>query len=205
MNGFITKNTLRLCFSAFGLVSLIGCYQYRDLVDPCWPERYNSMARHSVREMHFAQAEKGHMLEQTVWNWYFEREPDDTKVKDAKPGDPTARLNPAGMEVLRRISRTLPAPDFQLFLQNAQDVKYDAKDGPETIVAKREKLNRDRIDSILRFLATQPTPGAFQVAVHDFAPTSLRGEWPGWAIERQDGNLKGAIRHPFAAPDYSTK
>ncbi|HMF16493.1 MAG TPA: hypothetical protein VKE98_04765, partial [Gemmataceae bacterium] len=88
MKGFITKNTLRLCLSGACLVSLIGCYHYRELVDPCWPERYNSVARHGVRDMFYAQADKGHLLEQTVWNWHFETD---------KSGAPTEHLNGAGM------------------------------------------------------------------------------------------------------------
>ena len=198
MNGFITKNTLRLCFSAVGLVSLIGCYHYRELVDPCWPERYNSIARHSVRDFHNAQADRGHMLEQTIWNWHFEQD---------KTGAPTERLNGAGMEVLRRIARTLPAPDPQLYVQNAEDLLYT--DGAaEKIVAQREMLNKRRIDTVLRFMSTQMSPGApmtYQVAVHNFYPPSMQGNWPPIALEQIERNIKGGLPQPFQPPTYSTK
>ena len=199
MNGFITKNTLRLCFSAASLVSLIGCYHYRELVDPCWPERYNAIARQSVRDMHNIQADKGHLLDQTIWNWQFEPE------KNGAAGD---KLNGAGMEVLRRISRTLPAPDMHLFVQNAQDIPYVDGVPPDKIINQREHLNRRRIDSILRFLATQPSAGgsaSYQVAVHDFAPPGLPGYQTVIAVERNDLNIKGGIPQPFVSPTYSTK
>jgi hypothetical protein len=199
MKGFITKNTLRLCLSGACLVSLIGCYHYRELVDPCWPERYNAMARHGVRDPFYAQADKGHLLEQTVWNWMFDTD---------KAGGPTENLNGAGMARLAQITRTLPAPDMQLFLQTAQDVPYTNGVAPEKIVAQREQLNKRRIDSILRFMSTQ-TPaggsGAFQVAVHDFAPTSVPGNHPLLAVDNYEKGLKNGMPQIFVPPTYSTK
>lgn len=199
MKGLITKNTLRLCLSGACLVSLIGCYHYRELVDPCWPERYNSMARHSIRDFHNAQADKGHLLEQTIWNWHFEMD---------KTGAPTDKLNGAGHEVLRRITRTMPTPDSQLYLQNAQDILYTDGAAPEKLVAQREQLNKRRIDSILRFLSTQPSSGGsgmYQVAVHDFAPTSLEGTWSPNALSNIEKNVKSGTRQVFEPPMYSTK
>ena len=87
MKGFI-KQTVAGCLSA-SLVSLVGCSCYRDLVDPCWPQRYNMQASASINEMHGAQADKGHILDQTVWNWYFVTDPK-TGVSDV--------LNGAGIE-----------------------------------------------------------------------------------------------------------
>jgi hypothetical protein len=199
MNGFITKNTLRLCLSGVCLVSLIGCYHYRELVDPCWPERYNYIARHGVRDPFYAQADKGHLLEQTIWNWHFET--------DSK-GLATDHLNGAGMAVLSRIARTLPAPDLQLFVQNAQDVPYVNGMAPEKIVAQRDQLNKRRIDAILRYMSTQQPAGgngAFQVAVHDFAPTSLPGLWPVLTEFKVEQNMKNGMPQIFMPPTYTTK
>jgi hypothetical protein len=199
MKGFITKNTLRLGLSGICLVSLIGCYHYRELVDPCWPERYNSMARVGVRTIPFAQADKGHLLEQTVWNWHFE--PD-------KNGAASDHLSGAGMAVLSRIARTLPAPDLQLYLQNAQDIPYTDAVAPDKLVAQRDQMNKRRIDSILRYMSTQ-TPsggsGAFQVAVHDFGPTSVPGDWPSYSLFKVEQNLKNGVPQFFQAPQYNTK
>jgi hypothetical protein len=167
MNGFI-----RITVAGFGLAlllsPLVGCVCYRDLVDPCWPERYNAMARHSVHDMVNVQADKGHLLDQTIWNWMFET--------DVKTGLPTDRLSGAGIEQLKYISRRLPCPDGHLWLQNAQDIPFINDVPPEKLIAVRNELNDRRIHAIQRFLGTQVYAcGAtnFQVAIHDFAPPGI--------------------------------
>jgi hypothetical protein len=197
MNGFIKKAVAGSCLSA-SLALLLGCDHYRDLVDPCWPERYNYIARHSIRDMFNAQADRGHMLEQTLWNWHFEADP--------KSGGPSDRLNGAGQEVLRRIARTQPAPDHQLFLQNAQDIPYVEGIAPEKLVAQREALNKRRMENVQRFLATQMMAGgAYQIAVHDFTPNSLPGHWPNMAIDAIEKNVKNGMPQVIVAPTYTTK
>jgi hypothetical protein len=195
MNGFIRKAVAGSCLSA-GLISfLAGCEHYRNLVDPCYPERYNSMARHSTAEMLNAQNDKGHILEQTVWNWHFDPDP--------KTGAASDKLNGAGMAVLQRISRTLPCPDFQLFLQNAQDIPYVDGVAPEKLVAARNSLNERRAAAIQKFMATQVVVhggGSYQVAVHDFAPTSLPGTWPIAAEENILKNVKTGQPQNFTPP-----
>ena len=166
MKGFITKTVTGLCLS-ITLSALGGCNHYRDIVDPCWPERYNSLARQSVRDLSNAQAEKGHILDQTIWNWHFEA--------DAKGGQ-GATLNGAGIETLKLISRRLPAPDFQIYLQTAQDLPYTAGVAPEKYVADRNKLNERRIQAIQNFLAAQAPKsgaGAYTVGVHDFVAPGI--------------------------------
>jgi hypothetical protein len=195
MKGFIKKTVAGCCFSA-GLVSfLAGCDHYRDLVDPCYPERYNSMARHSTREMLNAQSDKGHILEQTVWNWHFERDP--------KTDLPSERLNGAGIAVLSRISRTLPCPDFQLYVQNAQDILYKDGVAPEKLVKERNDLNEKRAAAIQRFMATQVVVhggGSYQIAVHDFAPTSLPGPWTTLADDQVILKVRTGQAQTFSAP-----
>jgi len=170
MKGFITKIVAGSCLGA-GVIALTGCTHYRDVVDPCWFERYNSLARNSVSDIENAQSAKGHILDQTVWNWHFE--------PDSK-GGPSATLNGAGMETLRLISRRLPAPDFQIYLQAAQDIPYAVGMAPEKLVAERNKLTERRIQSIQNFLATQ-TPlhggGVYTVGVHDFVPPGIRATY----------------------------
>jgi hypothetical protein len=181
MNGFISKIVAGSCLGA-GVMAFTGCTQYRDVVDPCWFERYNSLARHSVNELEYAQSAKGHLLDQTVWNWHFE--------PDGK-GMPTAVLNGAGMETLRLISRHLPAPDFQIYLQTAQDVPYSAVVPPEKIVFERDKLNERRIQAIQTFLATQAPMhggGVYTVGVHDFVPPGMRAVY---TEEAEKNFLKG--------------
>jgi hypothetical protein len=166
MKGFIKHAATGICFSA-ALMPFVGCYHYRELVDPCWPERYNSIARQSVRDITNAQADKGHVLDQTIWNWHFR--------VDEKTGAATDLLNPAGIEQLKYISRRLPVPDSQLYLQNAQDIAYDGKADPVNFVKARQQLNDRRVASIQRVLATQVFSGTagYSVAIHDFAPPGI--------------------------------
>ena len=199
MNGFIKKTVAGSCLSVGLVLIASGCVHYRDLVDPCWPERYNSMSRHSIREMSTAQAERGHMLEQTIWNWHFEADP--------KTGGPTDKLNQAGIAKLGLITRTMPSPDFQLFLQTAQDIVYKEGIAPEKLVTQRQQLDERRMQAIQRFLATQ-TPlhggGTYQIAVHDIAPPGLPGVWPPMADENILKTVKTGVPYPLQAPPSST-
>ncbi len=199
MNGFIKKAVAGSCLSlSLGLV--IGCDHYRDLIDPCWMERYDYMARQSVRDMLNVQADRGHMLEQTIWNYHFEADP--------KTGGPTDRLNAAGLAVLQHIARTLPAPDPQLFVQNAQDIPYSEGASAEKLIAQRDQLNRRRIDAVHRFLATQVVthPGMnYQVALHDFTPTGAPSNWSPLALEGIERNIKGGTPQAISPPTYATK
>ena len=111
MKGFIPRTALGL---ALCLSSLAGCAYYREIVDPCWMERYDFQARSSVNEMNNAQAYNGHVLDQTIWNYDFEHDP--------KTGAPTDVLNPAGIERLKYLSRRRPVADCRLYLATAQDL-----------------------------------------------------------------------------------
>ena len=76
MNGFIGK---RLWAKAMLLLSgartgaaAARCCDYRNLVDPCYPDRYEYMSRKETQAALGAQVQKGHMLDQTVWMYHFE-------------------------------------------------------------------------------------------------------------------------------------
>ena len=112
MKGFIRTAAAGLCLSA-GAVTLMGCTQYRNHVDPCWPERYDSESRRVINNTFDAQAANGHVLDQTIWNWDFE--------KDDK-GGPTDKLTVGGQERLKYIVRRRPVPDGKLYLQTANDL-----------------------------------------------------------------------------------
>ena len=47
MNGFIKKQAAALCVIG-GLTALAGCPCYRDIVDPCYPARYEAESRNLV-------------------------------------------------------------------------------------------------------------------------------------------------------------
>jgi hypothetical protein len=159
MKGFITRGLLMACASVL-LATAAGCYSYSDLVDPCWPERYEYMARQEVREPADAQAHNGHVLDQTVWNCMFE------------PG--TDRLMPGGLDRLDYLVRRRPCPDGQVFLQTAHDIPYDPA-APEKFAQGRCDLDARRIAAIQKYL-TAASAGRhidFQVTVHDPGDPSI--------------------------------
>ena len=199
MNGFIKTTVAGLCLGT-GITALVGCHQYRQLVDPCWPERYNAEARMSVRNTFGAQAHNGHVLDQTMWNYHFEVDP--------KTGVPTDRLNAAGTQHLQYLARRQPVPDPKLYLQTAQEIPDSAKLSPDKLGQARSDLDNKRIASIQRYLAGmmsgRGTAVAFEVAIHDPAEVGIPAtpiggsgsagnpKVPG-SINQLYGNFKGSL------------
>jgi len=151
MKGFIAKTVTTVGLSG----AVLGCY-YRDIVDPCYPQRYEYAARMEVNQALAPQVRNGHILEQTVWNYEFE------------PG--TRRLTPGGMDHLAYLARRRPAPDTAIYLQIAQppDIIFDPK-APDKFAEARAKLDNERIQSIQSYLAAE-TSGrnlTFNVVMHD--------------------------------------
>lgn len=159
---------------------LTGCYRYIDLVDVCYPERYNAMARQEVIAAFAPQVNNGHILDQTVWNYHFEAG--------------TEELNPAGIEHLDYIVRRRPQPDSRIFLQTARDLKYDPA-APESYINKRQELDAKRVTSIQRYLTAQLAgrPMNFEVLVHDPQPTGFSAQEAVLAIARQRTGAQGGI------------
>lgn len=125
MNGFIRHATLCTCVGA-SLAAMLGCVPaYRELVDPCWPERYNYLARNSVRDAFNAQAANGHALDQTIWAEYF---------------DGRNRLTERGEERLKYLALRRPVPDPKVYLQKSGDNTVDAA-RKETVENYFRKLN----------------------------------------------------------------
>jgi hypothetical protein len=161
MKGFIAKTVTAVSLSGVALGMVNGCY-YRDIVDPCYPQRYEYAARMEVNQALAPQVRNGHILEQTVWNVEFE------------PG--TARLTPGGMDHLAYLARRRPAPDTAIYLQIAQppDIAYDPK-APDKYAEARAKLDNDRIQAIQNYLAAE-TSGrnlTFTVVLHDPAEVGI--------------------------------
>lgn len=167
----------------------VGCYEYKDLVDPCYPDRYNYMSIMETKEALWAQQLHAHQLEQTVWTYFFE------------PG--TDKLTPLGIYRLAMISRQCPQPDTLLFLQTAQitpgetqprDLAYDAAN-PDGMITARQDLDARRIAAVQKFMLAQ-TSGrlAFQVAVVDPSTEVGRPALPiGLAIQQMYGAGKGVL------------
>ena len=178
MKGLITKVLAAACGT--GLLALAGCNgtgcSYDNLVDPCYPQRYEYMSRKEVYGAFGAQVAHGHMLDQTVWGYHFD------------PG--TDRLNAMGLDHLAYLARRLPQPDTLLFLQTAQDVTYDPA-APDKMADARADLNAKRIVAIQRFLMAQTAGHGsdFQVVPID----SLFDHDAAWDRERADYLLISAV------------
>jgi hypothetical protein len=182
MNGFI-KTVAGLCLGS----SLAGCCCYRDLVDPCWPERYNHQARVATIETLNAQAYNGHILDQTIWNWNFARGP---------KGEPTAILHPSGMDRLKYLVRRQPTPDPKVFLQTAQDTGFNPEDAEGSMKARSE-LDAKRQEVVHQYLtfAAAGRPIDFQVLVIDPGEVGIAAIPIGGM--GQPGNLSGSIQQMY--------
>jgi hypothetical protein len=179
MKGFITKS-VALALVGNGLLGLTGCETYRELVDPCYPERYAFQARQSVQSILAAQTNNGHVLDQTVWNYHFE--------------SGTDKLTPAGQQHLTYLARRRPAPDPKVYLQTAHDVSYDPAN-PDKFANDRTDMDNKRILAVQRYLNAQTAgrPTTFDIAVHDPSPVGLAATPVGNTIQRHYGNFQGAM------------
>jgi hypothetical protein len=155
MKGLISMATVLLCGAGVAL----GDWPAK-CVDPCYPERYNFMARQVTNAAFAPQVQNGHVLDQTVWNYYFE------------PG--SDKLTTGGLERLAYLVRRRPSPDTVLYLQTAQDVVYD-QTAPEKLVETRQTLDGRRIAAVQAYLTAQTAgrPAHFQILVHDPAEVNL--------------------------------
>jgi hypothetical protein len=157
MKGLINKWVTALACG--GALSGVGCLPDK-CVDPCYPMRYAYMARQSVNAAMAPQVQNGHVLDQTIWNYYFE------------PG--TDKLTAGGLERLAYLARRRPSPDTVLYLQTAQDVVFD-QNAPEKMAEARQTLDGKRIAAVQAYLTAQTTgrPTPFQIVIHDPAEPSL--------------------------------
>ena len=153
---------------------------YRNWVDPCWPERYTSAARANVLAPFAAQVHNGHVLNQTVWNWYFE------------PG--TDKLTPAGAAKLDSIARTRPSPDPRLYLQVARDVPV-TPNNLDTVGGTRDDLTARRAAVVRRYMDAQPAVERvpYEVYVHDAIAPGIGAPFAIIAFQGQGQGYRGGI------------
>ena len=92
-------------FPAAPTAQEMTCCSNKDLYDRCYPQRYNNLATREVNAAFTPQVQNGHVLDQTVWNHYFEVGTD--------------RLTPGGQDALATIARRRPCPDTTIYLATA--------------------------------------------------------------------------------------
>jgi hypothetical protein len=180
MNGFITR-TLAVAFLA-GAMAASGCgrFAYRDYADVCYPDRYNATARREVVDAFAPQVQNGHILDQTVWNYDFDKGTD--------------RLNGMGLAKLQYLTRRRPQPDPNIFLATASDVTYDPEH-PEAMAETRRDLDTKRIASIQRYLQSQMAGRAinFEVMIHDPFEVGISAEAAAQIIRKNQVGAQGVL------------
>jgi hypothetical protein len=158
---------------------------YRNFVDPCYPERYQHAARQAVLAPFAQQVHNGHVLNQTIWNYYFETDPV-TKL-------PTDKLSPAGMEKLDSIARTRPGPDTRLYIQTARDLPPG---DPAKMADARADLDIKRAAAIQKYMSSQPAFGgqiAYEIFVHDPTVPGINAEMGASAYRSSFTGYAGSI------------
>jgi hypothetical protein len=186
MKGFVTDCVTALCVTS-GLAVVGGCDCYRNLVDPCYPDRYEYAARQEVISSFAPQVQNGHFLDQTVWNYHFE------------PG--TERLTKGGMEELVHLARRRPYPDCTIYLATAHDIDYDPA-APNKYQEQRANLDQRRIQAIQTYLAAE-TSGrnlSFEVVVHDPPETGLAAQAMGISVGKMYLSFQGSASAGAGVP-----
>ncbi len=144
------------------LVSATGCYgTFHEVVDPCYPERYNCKAREEVSDLRAAQVQQGLIYEQTLFVHHF------------NPASET--LHPGGIALLQRLANRRPAPEAVIYLQTAQN-NYDLDyKKPEEYASKRKELDDKRKLEIEKFLKMERPDVNFTVVVSNPAKVGISG------------------------------
>ena len=182
MKGLIRNSMVVLGMSG-SLAVGAGCNvidSYRNVVDPCYPQRYEFASRQETVAAMAPQVYNGHVLDQTVWNYHFEMGTD--------------KLTPGGMDHLAYLARRRPAPDACIFVQTAQDVFYDPA-APEKFSEARAALDSKRVQAVQNYL-TAVTAGrhlAFEVTVHDPSEVGLAATPMGVTVQRHYLGFQGNL------------
>jgi len=164
-----------------GLAGLaVSCIPYNNMVDRCWPERYAYTGRREVVESFAPQVQNGHILDQTVWNYDFEKGTD--------------QLNGMGLSKLDYMVRRRPAPDACIYLATARDVIYDPANADAYGNGRRE-LDSKRVAAVQKYLAQQMVgrPMQFEVLIHDPFEVGMPAEESATAIRQQQSSAKGTL------------
>jgi hypothetical protein len=179
MNGFMGKYVTALGVAS-GLAMASGCEHYRNLVDPCYPQRYEFASRQEVIGAFTPQVSNGHILDQTVWNYQFE------------PG--TERLTPGGMDHLAYLAHRRPYPDCTIFLATAHDITYDPA-APDKYNEVRVSLDQKRAQAIRSYLTAETAgrPVSFEVVIHDPPEVGLPATPVGLSVQKMYSGFQGTL------------
>ena len=152
----------------------------RNVYDPCYPERYNHAARQAVLAPFAQQVHNGHVLNHTIFTYYFETGSD--------------KLTSAGTEKLDSIVRTRPAPDPKLYLQTATDLPMTDANAAK-IVDLRSELDGKRAAAIQKYLASVTTfaPVSFEIYVHNPATPGINAEFTANPYRSSGQGYRGGI------------
>jgi hypothetical protein len=165
------------------LVSATGCYgTFHEVVDPCYPERYNCKAREEVSDLRAAQVQQGLIYEQTLFVHHF------------NPASET--LHPGGVALLQRLANRRPAPEAVIYLQTAQN-NYDLDyKKPEEYASKRKDLDDKRKLEIEKFLKMERPDVNFTVVVSNPAKVGISGAEGRAAVIDVRTSAKGSFMIP---------
>jgi hypothetical protein len=167
------------------LVSATGCYgTFHEVVDPCYPERYNCKAREEINDLRAAQVQQGLIYEQTLFVHHF------------NPASET--LHPGGIALLQRLANRRPEPEAVIYLQTAQN-NYDLDyKKPEEYASKRKELDDKRKLEIEKFLKMERPDVNFTVVVSNPAKVGISGAEGRAAVT----NVRSTARGYFMIPGF---
>jgi hypothetical protein len=151
-----------------------------NLYDRCWPQRYNYVAEKEVNAGFTPQVQNGHILDQTIWTYFFE------------PG--SDRLTPAGLDHLAYLVRRRPCPDTVVYVQTVNDLPFDPA-CPERYAAACQELDGRRVMAVQKFLVarTAPRPVDFQVVLHDPGDVTIATTGLGFALPQMYSRYRGGL------------
>ncbi|HMO34795.1 MAG TPA: hypothetical protein PKA06_02010 [Gemmatales bacterium] len=169
-----------------GVMSFTGCYgTFHEVVDPCYPERYNCKARESVHEALQMQVQNGLAYEQTLYVHHF------------NPSEST--LNAGGVAHLTRLANRRPAAVTTIFLQTAQN-SYDLDyKKPEEYASKRRELDEKRKAEVENFLKNERPDLTFTVYISNPAKLGMSGAEGSASIN----DVRSSSRGYFMIPGFA--
>lgn len=182
------RNTIHKAGWAMALLSLVsvtGCYgTFHELVDPCYPERYNCKAREEVNDYRNAQVQNGLILEQTLFVHHF--------------NPASEMLHPGGVALLQRLANRRPYPESVVYIQTAQN-NYDLDfKKPEEYANKRKELDEKRRVEVEKFLKMERPDVNFTVVVSNPPKVGISGAEGRAAVN----NIRGTARGYFMIPGF---